>query len=81
MINIDVDAITNIVDDAKSQLRAVKSVHREASDKVDEMHEKVENLERSLDEFEQAVDSMDDVRKAVESLDESYNAVQDDVLG
>ena len=81
MINIDVDAIANVVDDAKSQLRGIKAVHREASDKVDEMHEKVENLERSLDEFESAVDSMDDVRKAVENLDEHYNAVQDDVLG
>ena len=81
MISLDVDAISNIVDDAKNQLREVRSVHSEASDKVNAMTEKVENLERSLDDFESAVDSIDDVRKAVEELDESYNAVQDDVLG
>ena len=34
MINIDVDAIANVVDEAKSQLREVRSVHREAEDKV-----------------------------------------------
>ena len=81
MISLDVDAITNIVDDAKSQLHEVRSIHSQADDKVSEMREKGENLERSLGDFESAVDSMDDVRKAVEELDESYNAVQDDVLG